>query len=170
MSKPRITALLLPAVAGSLLVIAAGTPALPFGIKPEQLSTVVIRLRVASTKPNSGWDEIVIGGDGKVTLRAAVMANEPVKELSGKVDPLQVTRLLELLRAEGIEKWQEEYPARSSDYVAKVLTVEVNKVRQKEVVVARPEFPEFARVYGAIKLLAGLARPEALSGGFFQRI
>lgn len=143
---------------------------LPFKIKPEQLPDTVIRFRVASTKVNSGWDEIVIGGDGKVILRASAAANHAPKELAGRVEPLLVMRLLQLFRAEGIEGWRDEYRAKTSEFVAKVLTIEVKGASLKEVVVSQPEFPEFARVYGAIKLVASRARAEVLTGGFFQRI
>lgn len=144
-------------------------PPLPFGIAPAQLAETEIRLRIASTKINSGFDEIVIRGDGAVVLRTAAFANEPPKELAGTAGAAAVERLLRLLRAEGIENWDAERRAKTAHYVSRVLTVTVNGETKKEVVVSGAEFPEFARACGAIKLVAGLARVEALNGKFFQR-
>jgi hypothetical protein len=141
--------------------------ALPFGITSAQLAQTVVSLTVTSTKPNSGTDEIVISGDGSVTLRATPDDAERPKEIKGRVDPVHVVRLLQLLRAEGIEQWDDPPPP-GAEYVTRVLTISVNNDVRKEIV-ARTAFPEFSKALGAIKLLAGIARVEAL-GGFFQRI
>lgn len=143
---------------------------LPFSMTPDQRLDAVVRFRVASTKMNSGFDEIVIRGSGEVLLRTATMADDKPSEVAGKVEPLLVARLLQLLGAEGIENWDDEYPAEARDFVAKVLTVQLKDIRQKEVAMCRAEFAEFSRAYGAIKLVASVARPEVLGGGFFQRI
>lgn len=143
---------------------------LPFGLSPEQLPELVITFRVASTRIRGGFDEIIIRGDGGVLLRTGVIPGDPPIELPGRVEPLVVQRLLRLLQAEGIEGWDDVYPAETANFVAKVLTVALKEETKKEVSVCRTEFPEFSRAYGAVKLAAALARPEVLSNNFFQRI
>lgn len=143
---------------------------LPFAITPEQVPATEIEFRVGSTKIMSGFDEIVIRGTGDVILRTAARENDPPRELEGRVEPTLVARLLLLLGAEGVEGWDDIYRAETREFVSKALTITVDGAQQKEVAMHRTEFPEFSRAVGAIKLLAAVARPEALGGAFFQRI
>ncbi|HEU0122094.1 MAG TPA: hypothetical protein VFQ91_16310 [Bryobacteraceae bacterium] len=143
---------------------------LPFGLTGDHIPEVTIRFRVASTKVMSGYDEIIVRGAGEVELQAASMADAEPAVRRANLPPAMVERLLGLLRAEGVEGWDEEYPSETRDYVAKLLTVERGDLRLKQVAMCRQEFAEFSRVYGALKLVASLATPEVLTGDFFQRI
>lgn len=143
---------------------------LPFGLAEEDLPEVTIRFRVASTKVMSGYDEIIVRGAGEVELLAAASADSEPAVRRGALPPAMFQRLLLLLCAEGMEGWDELYPAETRDYVGKLLTVQQRDKRLKEVAMCRPEFAEFSRAYGALKLVASLATPEVLTGDFFQRI
>lgn len=143
---------------------------LPFGLTAEQLPDIEISFRVSSTKLFSGFDEIVIRGNGEVELLTALRRDDPPAVRKGAVEPILVARLLQLLAAEGIEGWDDNYPPVNRDYVGKMITVMLGEERVKQVSMCRVEFPEFSRAFGAIKLIAGLTDPEVLSGGFFKRI
>ncbi len=143
---------------------------LPFGLAPEQLPHVEIRFRVSSTKMGSGFDEILLRGNGEVELAAAVLRDDPPQIRQGSVPPLAVLRLLQLLAAEGLEGWDETYPAATRDYVGKVIELSFKEELIKRVAMCQTEFPEFSRAYGAIKLVASLAAPEVVLGGLFNRI
>ena len=137
---------------------------LPFGLAPEQLLDVEIRFRVSSTKMGSSAEEILIRGNGEVELVA------PPQTRHGTVPPLAVLRLLQLLSAEGLEGWDDTYRAETRDYVGKVIELSFQQEIIKRVAMCQTEFPEFSRAYGAIKLVASLAAPEVVLGGFFKRI
>ena len=137
---------------------------LPFSLAPEQLPDVEIRFRVSSTKMGSSADEILIRGNGEVELAA------PPRTRHGTVPPLAVLRLLQLLSAEGLEGWDDTYPAETRDYVGKVIELSLKQEIIKRVAMCQTEFAEFSRAYGAIKLVASLAAPEVVLGGFFSRI
>jgi hypothetical protein len=143
---------------------------LPFGLTLMQIPDVEIRFRVSSTKMFSGYDEIVIHGSGVVELNAAESRDAEPTVRTGKVERMLVMRLLQLLAAEGMAGWDELYPAESRDYIGLVLSVSLKDECLKQVAVCQPEFAEFSRAYGAVKLVASLAGPEVLSGDFFKRI
>ena len=143
---------------------------LPFGISEADLAGVVIAFRVSSTKMFSGYDEIYIRGNGQVGLRAALRHDsEPAVRL-GKVDPQLVVALLRYLAWEGMEGWDETYPSEAREYVGKLLQVLVRDVPVKQVSMCQPEFAEFSRAFGAIKMVAAMAAPEVSLGEFFKRI
>jgi len=160
----------LPLLATAVL-LRAQPPRLPFKLQPSQLPGVVITLRAATTKQGSGRDEIIITGAGKVTLRASTYAPAPPQERSGTVPPAAVERLLELFALEGIETWDDAYPAKSSHYSTKVLSIEFRGILQKQIVHSlSEEFPAFAHAIGALKLLAAQACSEALDRRFLPRL
>jgi hypothetical protein len=143
---------------------------LPFGLTPERVPAVVIEFSVTSTKAGSGFDEIIIRGTGDVVLRTAAMDADEPAQLTGRVEPAVVTRLLQLLHSEGIEGWDDEYPGERRDFVTKLMTIRLGEDDLKVVAMRREEFPEFSRAFGAIKMVASQARPEAVGGRFLQRI
>ena len=143
---------------------------LPFGLTAERLPELELSFRVASTKLFSGFDEIVIRGSGQVELLTAPRRDDPPTVHRGAVDPVLVVRLLQLLAAEGIEGWDDSYPSPNRDYIGKVITVIVGEDRIKQVAMCQTEFAEFSRAYGAFKLVASVATPEVVIGGFFKRI
>lgn len=143
---------------------------LAFGLNRDQLPAVAVKFRVASTKIMSGFDEIVVQGDGQVLLRTTAMANETPRELRGGVEAAVVETLLHVLQAEGFAGWDELYPAETHEFSAKVFAIRLGDEVLKEVSMCTVEFPEFSRAYGALKLVAALARPEVLTGTFFSKI
>ena len=169
MASSNVSRRTLPLLASALL-LRAQPPRLPFRLQSRQLADVRIALRAATTKPGSGRDEIVITGDGKVTLRTSTYAPSPPQERTGSVPPAALERLLELFALEGIDTWDDAYPAINSHYATKVLSVELRGTLLKQIVMARPEFPAFAHAVGALKLLAAQACPDALNRAFLPRL
>lgn len=161
---------------GFLLVLAGvsslfgQSAVLPFGLERGNLDGLRVSLRVNSTKANSGYEEIVISGGGEVIVRSALTTTARPRELSGRVPLAVIERLLELLTHEGAEGWDDNYRSQSHDYAVKSFTVAFRETIRKQVVVAIPEFPEFAHVAGAIKVIAAQACPDALKGRFFRML
>ena len=91
-----------------------------------------------------------------------------------KINPAQLTAVNPLRpsaksgqeQVEGARKLQDAY----RDFVGKTITVMLKEERIRQVSMCGVEFPEFSRAYGAIKLIASVAAPEVVNGGFFQRI
>lgn len=146
------------------------TDYLPFGLTKELMPEVAIRFLVTSTKPASGFDEILIRGTGQVELRACAGGEMPPAVCNGRVEPLLVFRLMQLLGAEGMEGWDEVYRSPNREYVGKLMQVMLRAEPVKQVSLCVDEFPEFSRAFGAIKMIASITAPEVLKGGFFQRI
>ncbi|MBM3752621.1 MAG: hypothetical protein FJW38_01420 [Acidobacteria bacterium] len=143
---------------------------LPFRLTEADLPDVILRFRVSSTKLFSGYDEILIRGNGQIGLRTALKRDSEPTMRVGSVDPKLIARLLQYLSSEGLEEWDESYPSEEREYVGKLLTLTVRDQTLKQVSMCQPEFSGFSRACGAIKLVAAMGAPEAINGEFFQRI
>lgn len=141
---------------------------LPFSLVNEQLPNLEISFSASSTKTFSGSEKIIIHGNGEVEILSSVKINDLPTKLTGAIHSELIISLLQLLKTEGVEAWDENHLSKTRDFVSKQMTIKLKNQIIKQVTVQHANFPEFFRVYGAIKLIAVLANPKALKNGFFR--
>jgi len=147
------------------------TLAKPFGLSQSDLQKTKLALASYSKKTGAGKERIEIMGTGEVKLIRSDNYQAPEETVTVKVKESEVAALLALLEAEGIMKLEGDYKGNNQMYAGRTHIVLTLPSGEKSVVAdSDVEPPEFQRMVGAIKVVAGMASPLALNHQFFFRL
>ena len=150
------------------------TDALPSKLSLEQLDQVEVKYSFMSPKTGAGRQELHIKGSGEVKLLRTMAYDKP-EEVREAQAPVEATRrMLEVMEDEGffmLEDVYEQEPPHGGTFIVQV-TIPGGHVKQVAVDVVPDHRPPdaFARAVGAIKLVAGMATPEALHHRFLSTL
>lgn len=142
----------------------------PFGLSAQDLPKAKLFLASYSPKTGVGKERIEILGTGEVRLIRSENYTAPEEVVVAKVKPSDVAALLTLIESEGFLQMDKEYKGNSvyslRSHISLTLPSSVKSVFVDNI--AAP--PNFERMIGAIKALAGMASPLALNRQYFFRL
>lgn len=147
---------------------------LPSKLSDEQLDHVEVKYSFLSPKTGAGRQEIHIKGSGEVKLLRTLAYDQP-EELRETRAPAGAARsMLDVMEDEGFFALDDEYelePPNGGRFIVRV-TFPGGHVKEVAVDVLPDHRPPqaFARTVGAIKLVAGMATPEALHHRFLSTL
>ncbi|MEM7157972.1 MAG: hypothetical protein AAF799_34340 [Myxococcota bacterium] len=156
-------------------------PAMPFSddvlpskLSVEQLDKVEVRYSFMSPKTGAGRQELHIKGSGEVKLLRTMAYDQPEELREGQAPADAARRMLEVMEDEGFFTLEDEYeqePPHGGTFIVQVVFPggQAKSVAVDVVPDHRPP-DAFARAVGAIKLVAGLATPEALHHRFLPTL
>lgn len=150
------------------------TDALPSTLSPEQLDQVEVFYAFLSPKTGAGRQELRIKGNGDVQLLRSMAYDQPAETRDAKAPREVAHRMLDVMEDEGffgLEDVYEQQPPTGGRFIVRV-TLPGGNVKQVAVDVVPEERPPaaFAGAVAAIKLVAGLATPEAMHGRFWSTL
>ena len=135
---------------------------LPFGLKPSEIGQVRIFLSNSVKKTGFGKEQLEISGTGEVKISHSENYNAPLRSLTGKVSQDQVVALLSYMESNGFSEMKDGYSANTMYESVRHVRLTLPG-KEKGVYAEDPSAPpEFIRIYGAVKFLAGAALPECL--------
>jgi hypothetical protein len=142
----------------------------PFGLSSQDLAKVSLFLASYSPKTGVGKERIEIMGTGEVRLIRSDNYKAPEESVSAKVKPSDVAALLTLMESEKFMQMEAEYKGNSVYSLRTQIKLQIPTAEKSVYAdnVAAP--PNFERMVGAIKVLAGMASPLALNHQYFFRL
>jgi hypothetical protein len=144
---------------------------LPFKLTPETLEGCSLSYSYQSPKVGAGRQELSVAGDGAVRLSRTIVFDDEPEVREGKAPRALVARLLDLVEEERFLGLAELYPREDGGQSSRrTIVLVLPDGREHTVCVDEPRCPEFERVAGAIKVVAGAALPDALGLRFFQNL
>jgi hypothetical protein len=144
----------------------APTWPLPFGLTLAQIPETTISVESYTAKSGSGMQRIMLWGSGRVQLWRTLSQGEEPKILEGTIPAVAFVRLLELAEGAAIDSWKPHYEAEG--FVGRTMVFRLHRPGFDKVSIVENFEPQaVARVSGALRLAASLARPEALADRFF---
>ena len=142
----------------------------PFGLSAQDLPKAKLSLASYSPKTGAGKERIEIDGTGEVRLIRSDNYEAPEETVKAKVMPGDVSALLVLIEAEGFMQMEQTYKGNNNYslrcHIKLTLPTGGKEVFADQVVAP----PEFERILGAIKVVAGMASPLALNHQYFFRL
>ena len=148
--------------------------ALPSTLSPEQLDEVEVFYAFLSPKTGAGRQEIRIKGNGQVQLLRSMAYDQPEETREAKAPREVAHRMIGVLEDQGFFALEDAYPQQpptGGRFVVRVTLLggNVKQVMLDVVPDDRPP-PAFAGAVAAIKLVAGLATPEAMHHRFLSTL
>lgn len=139
----------------------------PFGLDPHSIKTVKIFIAVYTPKTSMGKEQIEIEGDGTIRLIQSANYRAPDVVRLGKVEPALVSSLLGFIESEGFMDLERSYTTKSP--IKNTRQIKLTLPSGEKPVSAEDDAapPQFNRILGAIRLLAGMGAPESLGGQYF---
>lgn len=147
--------------------------ALPLGLRAEDLPNVEVFLNYLSPKTGMGRQELTIRGDGTVVLLRTMAHNKPEELVEATVPTALIVRLLGVIETEGFMALDDAYPAQRSGGRYNFRVTLPSGVKQVMVELELPKHhppTPFSRAFGAAKLVAALATPDALHHRFLKTL
>jgi hypothetical protein len=139
----------------------------PFGLNGEGLKSAKIFIAVYTPKTGMGKEQIEIGGDGTIKLIRSDNDRAPDQIIQGKVEPEKAAALFALFESEGFMDLERIYSTKST--IKNTWQMKLTLPSGEKPVFA--EFgstpPQFDRLMGAIRLLAGMGAPKSLGRQYF---
>ena len=114
-----------------------------------------------------GKEQLEISGDGTVTLTRSSNYKAPDQNIFGKVDPEKVVALLALFETEGFMDLERTYSTKSTIKNAWQMKLTLPSGEKPVFAEYGSAPPQFDRLMGAIRLLAGIGAPKSLGQQFF---
>lgn len=142
---------------------------LPFNLTSSDLKNVEILYAFYSAKTGAGKQEITITGTGKIKLLLTRSYSSPPEVREGTVSPELASRLLDFIAGENFLTLNDRYPSHDAPHARRVIRLTLPD-GGKTVLVDEPICPEFERIAGAVKFVAGVGLPEALHQQFFPNL
>lgn len=172
--RPEATAPPEPVTSKEQTMLPMSDQFLPSALTPAQLDEVEVFLGYFSPKTGAGRQEIRIKGTGEVQLLRTTAYDQPEELREAEVPRPAAQRMLEVLEDEGFFGLEDMYEQELPHGGRLMVRVTMPGGHAKQVAVDvlpehRPPYA-FARAIGAIKLVAGLATPEALGHRFFATL
>lgn len=147
---------------------------LPSKLSDEQLDQVEVKYSFLSPKTGAGRQEIHVKGSGEVKLLRTMAYDQPEELREAQAPADAARRMLDVMEDEGFFALDDEYeqePPHGGRFIVRV-TLPGGVVKEVAVDVLPDHRPPhaFARAVGAIKLVAGMATPEALHHRFLSTL
>jgi hypothetical protein len=139
----------------------------PFGLDSNGLDKVRIFIAVYTPKTGMGKEQLEISGDGGIALTRSANFKAPDQNIYGKVDPEKVAALLALFEAEGFMNMERTYSTKST--IKNTWQMKLTLPSGEKPVFAEygSAPPQFYRLMGAVRLLAGMGAPKSLGQQYF---
>jgi hypothetical protein len=139
----------------------------PFGLDSAELNGAKIFIAVYTPKTGMGKEQLEISGDGTVTLTRSANYKAPDQNILGKVEPGKVAALLGMFEAEGFMDLERTYSTNSTIKITWQMKLTLPKGEKQVFAEAGSTPPQFDRLMGAVRLLAGMGAPQSLGKQFF---
>ena len=142
----------------------------PFGLDSAGLKKAKIFIAVYTPKTSMGKEQLEISGDGVITLTRSANYKAPDQSIYWKVESEKVVALLALFESEGFMGLERTYSTKST--IKNTWQMKLSLPNEEKPVFAESGStpPQFDRLMGAIRLLAGMGAPKSLGQQFFSHL
>jgi hypothetical protein len=137
-----------------------------YELNESDLAKIEISYLHHSGKLGAGYQEIIFLGDGTVQLKKTVSLQAKPEIVEGRVDKKVFLPILALMEEENFLGLEDDKPTNGRNLGYRKLTLKLPLVT-KSVLLCEPGNPQFERIGGALKVIAGIALPQALGYKFF---
>lgn len=139
----------------------------PFGLDAESLKSAKIFIAVYTPKTGMGKEQIEISGDGSIKLIRSDNDRAPDQIVQGKVDAERAAALFALFESEGFMDLERTYSTKSTIKNTWQMKLTLPSGEKPVFAEAGSTPPQFDRLMGAIRLLAGIGAPKSLGRQYF---
>ena len=139
----------------------------PFGLDAEGLKGAKIFIAVYTPKTGMGKEQIEISGDGNIKLIRSDNDRAPDQIVQGKVEAEKAAALFALFESEGFMGLERTYTTESTIKNTWQMKLTLPSGEKPVFAEAGSTPPQFDRLMGAIRLLAGIGAPMSLGRQYF---
>lgn len=140
---------------------------MPFGLDAEGLKSAKIFIAVYTPKTGMGKEQIEISGDGNIKLIRSDNDRAPDQIVQGKVEPVKAAALFAMFESEGFMDLERTYSTKSTIKNTWQMKLTLPSGEKPVFAEAGSTPPQFDRLMGAIRLLAGIGAPKSLGRQYF---